>query len=232
MTWKEFLDFEKATRDTIDVKKVYIDMADDLVAGVMLSQIVYWHLPDKDGNSKMRVEKEGHKWVAKRREDWWEEIRVKPKQADRALADLGKAGIVHTRVFRFDGSPTVHIRIDEERFLEVMELVTSGKWIFPREENPTSSKGKMETPQKGKSIHYTENTGRDYSIEKKDPPLSDFPNKPPDKSHVFSPVSQESGQRKGYSKESGKVNGRSDKPEKVGDIASRVFSGMKYEDAA
>jgi hypothetical protein len=50
-----FLAWEAASRDTIDFKKIYVDMADDLVAGLLLSQVVYWFLPDRNGNLKLRV---------------------------------------------------------------------------------------------------------------------------------------------------------------------------------
>ena len=50
MTRQEFIAWEQVSRDTIDVKRCYVDIAGDLVAGILLSQIVYWHLPDKDGN--------------------------------------------------------------------------------------------------------------------------------------------------------------------------------------
>ena len=45
MTRQEFIAWEQVSRDTIDVKRCYVDIAGDLVAGILLSQIVYWHLP-------------------------------------------------------------------------------------------------------------------------------------------------------------------------------------------
>ena len=54
--FKEFLDWEKTSKDTIDFKKVYVDMADDLIAGLVLSELIYWYLPSKDnGKNKLRV---------------------------------------------------------------------------------------------------------------------------------------------------------------------------------
>jgi hypothetical protein len=123
-TFREFLLWERTTRDTIDFKKVYVDVADDLIAGLMLSQIIYWHLPTKDGNSKMKVKKDGFTWIAKAHADWYDEIRVTEWQAPRALKILEERGIIEKRLYKFDGSPTVHIRIIEDRFLELLsELV-------------------------------------------------------------------------------------------------------------
>ena len=36
-TFEQFLLWERASRDTLEVKRTYIDMAGDLVAGVVLS---------------------------------------------------------------------------------------------------------------------------------------------------------------------------------------------------
>lgn len=117
MDLKEFLLWEQATRDCIDVKKIYVDMADDLVAGILLSQIVYWNLPNKEGKTKLRVQKDGVLWLAKSREDWWNECRIKPRQFDTAFKKLEDQNLVEKKIFRFDGNPTLHIRILWENFL-------------------------------------------------------------------------------------------------------------------
>lgn len=117
MDFREFLLWEQATRDCIDVKKIYVDMADDLVAGILLSQIVYWFLPDKQGRTKLRVEKDGHLWLVKGREDWWEECRIKPRQFDTAIAKLESKGLVEKKTYKFNGNPTIHVRILWDTFL-------------------------------------------------------------------------------------------------------------------
>ena len=77
--WSDFLLWETASRDTIDFKTIYVDMAGDLIAGLMLSQIIYWYLPAKDGSSKLRICRDNYYWIAKGREDWWDEIRISKK---------------------------------------------------------------------------------------------------------------------------------------------------------
>jgi hypothetical protein len=49
MDWKKFILWEAASRDTIDVKRCYIDVVKDLIAGILLSQIIYRFLPEKNG---------------------------------------------------------------------------------------------------------------------------------------------------------------------------------------
>ena len=56
----QFIREEATSRDTIDVKRVYVVMCGGNFAdAILLSQIIYWNLPDKDGKSKLRVEKDG-----------------------------------------------------------------------------------------------------------------------------------------------------------------------------
>jgi len=117
-TYKEFLLWEEADRDVIKVKRLYIDIAEDVVAGLLLSQIVYWHLPSKIGKTKLRVKKEGKFWLAKGRDAWWEECRITPRQFDRAIEILIEKGIVQKYLFRWNGSPTVHIHLVVDRLMD------------------------------------------------------------------------------------------------------------------
>ena len=162
--WAEFLAWEGTSPDTVDFKKIYVDMADDLVTGLMLSQIVYWYLPSKkDGRSKLRVYKDGHYWIAKARKDWWDELRIKAKRADRALSILEEKGLIVTAVYKFNRAPTTHIRMVKEKFLTAWKArlasLQEEQPIFPKGEYPnglSSQKGKIDVPKKGKSI--TEST--------------------------------------------------------------------------
>ena len=160
-----FLLWERASRDTLDVKRVYIDMAGDLVAGIVLSQIVYWHLPGRDGRPRLRVLRDGQHWLAKARTEWYSECRVSPKQADRALALLEARGLIEVRVFRFDGSPTKHVRLLPDGFLNAWQACVCGiapdpptelpdrsKSILPDGENPTLPPREIQLPQKARSL--------------------------------------------------------------------------------
>jgi len=145
MTRQEFIAWEQVSRDTIDVKRCYVDIAGDLVAGILLSQIVYWHLPDKDGNDKLKVVKDGEKWLAKGREEWWEECRITPKQFDRACTLLESLGLIATDLKRFNGSPVKHVRICWEAFLR--DLIMQAMKVKGAKE----AEGKMDMPQSVKS---------------------------------------------------------------------------------
>jgi hypothetical protein len=118
-TPQEFIAWESSTRDTIDFKKCYVDAAGgDLVAGLLLSQVVYWHLPvARTQESRLRITKDGVKWLAKERADWWDECRITPKQFDRACAVLEQRGLILSVVMKYNNCPTKHVRIDWEVFI-------------------------------------------------------------------------------------------------------------------
>lgn len=161
MNINDFLKWEQASRDTIDVKRIYVDIAGDLVAGILLSQIVYWHLPNQQGQPKLRVKKKGDLWLAKGRDDWWAECRVSPKQFDRAIKILEDKELVEKRLFRFNGSPTVHLKLLSDNLLKQLEselkdqhepdFTQRGKWNLTKGENGTSPKGKNITESTTKS---------------------------------------------------------------------------------
>ena len=170
----EFLRWEDADRDVIKVKRLYIDIADDLVAGILLSQIVYWHLPSqRNGQSKLRVQKDDKLWLAKGRGEWWDECRITPKQFDRAINLLVEKGIVEKKAFKFDGSPTIHVRLipdvlmhyieqqmDEQGEIEVAErgkteLAGDTNRNLPKGEIGNCPKGNNQLDQRGISLTET-----------------------------------------------------------------------------
>jgi len=145
---KQVIEIERKTRDSIDFKRLYVHAAnDDLIAGLLLSQIVYWFLPTRDGKAKVGIVREDEVWLAKKREDWWEECCIKPKQYDRAIKILENKGIVKTEIFKFYGSPTVHIALNWEKMAEIWGLKESD---IPQKGN--SPNGNMDIPQRGKTI--------------------------------------------------------------------------------
>ena len=90
----EFLKWEAATRDTIDVKRVYVDLCDDLVCGVLFSQLLYYFLPVKNDDGTYRAHSkliflDGEYWVAMNRGEWWRECRVAERQVDSCMAIAG-----------------------------------------------------------------------------------------------------------------------------------------------
>lgn len=136
---------ERFAEDAFRVKRAYIDAAGDLVAGILLGQLVYWFMPDHQGRRKVTLERDGDFWLAKGRGDWWDEIRISPKQYDRAIKILEDKGFVTLDRTHFQGKNLTHIRLNET---EVYRTVTSN---FPDGELLTSPMGDFELPQKDNS---------------------------------------------------------------------------------
>jgi hypothetical protein len=135
-SFEEFLRWEEQSRDVIKVQRMYIDIAEDIIAGLLLSQIVYWYLPSKqDGKPKLRVKKDGEYWLAKNRNDWWDECRIKPRQFDNAFKKLEEKGLVEKRLYRFNGSPTIHIRLMPEVLLKCINSILQKSEIDGNSQN-------------------------------------------------------------------------------------------------
>lgn len=146
----EFLLWESSSRDTIDFKKVYVDMTGDLAAGLLLSQVVYWHLPNAQGASKLRVEKDGHLWIAKQWDRWWAEVRLTEKQAIRAGEILISLKIAEKQVYKFAGERTVHLRLNWDVFLPLWKA-TLEKPEEERNAEPGTRTKRPELPRRPKA---------------------------------------------------------------------------------
>jgi hypothetical protein len=165
-------------RDIITTTKTHIDLAGDLSAGAVLEELVFWSAPNKNGQAKLRVKKDGKLWLAVPREEWWERRRLSPKQADRAIKILVGLGLMEKATYKFAGSPVVHICINEEGFMAALAKYREckpasegykGRYrpekpdsegaespFFPKGEIPFSPKGEIHFPQAG--ITYTVST--------------------------------------------------------------------------
>jgi hypothetical protein len=174
--WYSFVQWELSSRETIDFKMIYVDIAGgDILAGLLLSQIIYWNLPGKDGSSKLRVEKEGKPWLARKHTEWHSEIRMTEDQVRRALGVLKDLLFVEVKLFKFDGAPTVHIHLNRNVVASAVKKMTafqaaelagipngSGsepKWIW--------DKTQLEMGQSPKLL--TETTHKDYNRELNSP---------------------------------------------------------------
>ena len=144
-----FIKAEAESRDTIDVKRVYVVMCGGNFAdAVMLSQIIYWNLPDKAGKTKLRVQKDGEFWLAKTNKDWYDEIAMTEQVAGRARRRLAKLGFIESRVYRFDGLATSHIRIKWDAFIAAHNAATEELY---RTDDPIVSKSDNRSYQKATS---------------------------------------------------------------------------------
>jgi hypothetical protein len=78
----------------------------DLPAALLLSQLLWWHQPAKDGRPKLTYERDGHRWLIRKDNAWERDTCLTAKQVRRAKSVLVTAGLVECRPFRFHGAPT------------------------------------------------------------------------------------------------------------------------------
>jgi len=151
---KEFLFWESSSRDTIDFKMVYVDIANgDLVSGLLLSQIIYWFLPSKSNQSKL-TETNGVKQLIKKRGDWYNEIRISEKQYDRAVGILGKLGLIKVELKKsnyYDGAPVPHIQLNFDVLIDLLNNQRE-KSILTKGENQFPPKVEIDIPETAKTI--------------------------------------------------------------------------------
>ena len=120
IVWEEFVLWEEASRDTIDLKKIYIDMADgDIVLGVWISQQVYWELPNKQGEPRTTVLINDKLWVAKDAQEWWAETRLREKPLYTCIQYWITQGIIECETHTYKKSRKRHTRIIQPAFIKL-----------------------------------------------------------------------------------------------------------------
>lgn len=116
---QDFLKWESSAV-CVDFKPAYVDMAGgNVLAGLLLSQIVFWHLPTSQAQFVMH---NGKAWLAKSHRDWYRECRLSRQNVRTALKCLSKHGLIDYCTLKNQGL----VHLNEDRFLSRwQELVDS-----------------------------------------------------------------------------------------------------------
>lgn len=101
--------------------KAYIRLTGSRVAADLLALILFWHKPNLDGETKLRVEQEGILWYAKSRKELAEELFYSETEIRGGERLLEALGIIARKNFFFAGANTGHFRIEWDRFLKLWE---------------------------------------------------------------------------------------------------------------
>ena len=133
--WNNFIANKQASTQGVFVSRVNVTIAkENFVAGVVLSQIIYWYSPSRDGRRKLRVRAEHPQsyermyCLAKSQSEWENEIGISPKQARGAIEKLDKMGLIDTKIDRFKGNNVTHIFLDKEYYAELRKDALS-RWL-------------------------------------------------------------------------------------------------------
>lgn len=109
---------EQSAKDIIGVSRTVFDMTNDWAQAQILAELVYWTSPSKENKSKLKIYKEGYRWLACSRMEWWERRRLTPREVDRAIVGLIKNDLVVKKIFYFNGLTTIHLRINIPKYFE------------------------------------------------------------------------------------------------------------------
>lgn len=105
-----------AHSDDIRIDRITMQMVGDHAAASILTRIVYWFSPTKEGQKRTRILKNGKCWIAKTDEDWFEECYVTKKQMRRIKTLLISLGVIDIEYFRFNGMKTCHYSLNIETY--------------------------------------------------------------------------------------------------------------------
>jgi len=89
-------------RNTVTVRRAFVEFTGSLEAGMLLDQLLYW--------TPRAARPDG--FIAKSVDDWQTELCLTPYAIRKAVKDLKDAGLLETKLKRWAGAPTVHYRLD------------------------------------------------------------------------------------------------------------------------
>ena len=113
-------------------KHLYVDMCDgDLVAGILLSRIIYWFgKSNQDGKPRVKHRHNGRLCLIKHRSDWWHECRVSERSYDRCIKILKDQGYINTEIHKspFHNNETaIFIFINQENIMNMVLQLTNNQ---------------------------------------------------------------------------------------------------------
>jgi hypothetical protein len=87
----------------------------DHAAAALLSQLLWWFQPAKGTRTpRVRYERDGHLWLIRSDDDWFDDCRLTTKQVRRIRKLLIERGLIVHRRFQVNGAPTGAWRPDFE----------------------------------------------------------------------------------------------------------------------
>lgn len=124
--------------EVIVIRRAFVNFTDDLDAGMMLSQLLYW---------TPRAKLPGG-WIAKSDKDWSQELCLKRYSVRKARKILLDRDLIGTKIARFDGAPTVHYRIKldslREQWIVWIQTMDYSKSNNPLSENEQTGLSEIE----------------------------------------------------------------------------------------
>lgn len=100
MKFEQFITLEAIEQTSY--KHLYVDICgSDLIAGILLSRIVYWFGSSKrNGEIRTRILHNEKRCIVKKRCDWYDECRITDRQFDRAIKILKEKDLISVEIHK------------------------------------------------------------------------------------------------------------------------------------
>lgn len=140
------------------LRREYVTITGGLAPAILLSQLVYWFKPGKNGKPKLTIIREGKYWLAKPRSDWFNECGLSLKMYKCAIVELVELGLVELRHWKFGNDRTSHYWLNTGALAALLEFHGFGGTMqsianlgWPQKAHPDGTIGIIPMAQKGPS---------------------------------------------------------------------------------
>lgn len=124
----DFWELESQLKPVL-LRQEYVVITGGLAPAILLSQLVFWFKPGKHGKPKLTIIREGRYWLAKTRNDWFNECGLSLKMYRGASAELVALGLVEIRHWKFGNDRTSHYWLDTKALASLLEFHGFGTTI-------------------------------------------------------------------------------------------------------
>jgi len=124
----------------IHLKKWHIGAAGDHTSAIVLAHIFGWFTPNRSGQSKLSIKRDGREWMACTYTDWNSRLLIPERTMRRILKRLETKQLIVLSKFMWHGSETVHVSLNREKIVEmyVFYQKETDKNFLPEKEVPTA----------------------------------------------------------------------------------------------
>lgn len=155
------------------IDRITLEMVGDLASAAVLSRLRYWFSPSKkSGQQRTVIRHDGKTWVARTKDEWWEECGVTEKQIERISKELIKHNLVEVKYFRFNGLRMMHWSLNFQEYANKFNEASKKVYGKPQKGHSESPKGAVRNAPKGPSYNTTlKQSSYTYSLNNTPTPL-------------------------------------------------------------
>lgn len=102
----------RSSEPGVFIRLSLLDLVDgDYPAAMYLSQIIWYHqTSDVHGRPRTEFRRDGHNWLLRADDEWWDECRLSQRTVRRVRKLLVDRGLIEVAKYKRDGAPTSAVR--------------------------------------------------------------------------------------------------------------------------